>query len=181
MLGNIGRVHLEEQPDGLKVVSPIKRYWFLFALYTGNIIVWVAGVIGMLFFLVYKVIMAGERYSFSFSIILVVWMIIWLGGGRHLWRNWQRFAATREILFINHERLIIHRPVSIWGLTEAFDMKYVRPFSVSEYHQCILFDYGSDGNYRIYFGLGLTEDEASGLVSILNSRYFRDYDPDDDE
>ncbi len=177
MLENIGRVSLEDQPEWLKVVLPIKRNWFLFVVFTFALIVWAVFVIGMLIFLVRDVIMAGERFAFVFSVILLIWLAIWLWVGKIVWERWQYYAAAREIVFINKERLIIRRPVSIWGITEAFDMDHVRPFYVSKRHQCPTFEYGSQ---KVYFGIGLEDGEASGLIKTLNTLYFRGYDPDDE-
>lgn len=178
MLEDIGRITLEDQPEWLKVILPIKRNWLLFGLFTVALLVWLVFVIGMLMFLVRDVILVGERFAFSFAVILLIWLAIWLWVGKIVWRRWQYYAAGREIMFINKERLIIRRPVSIWGLTEAFDMEHLRPFYVSKRHHCPAFDYGSQ---KVYFGISLSDDEAAQLIKTLNSLYFRSYDLDDDE
>ncbi|MBE2223841.1 MAG: hypothetical protein IAF02_20040, partial [Anaerolineae bacterium] len=141
------------------------------------LVVWVVFVIGMLIFLVRDVVLAGERFAFAFTVILLIWLAIWWWVGRIVWRRWQYYAANREILFINKERLMIRRPVSIWGLTEAFGMEYVRPFYVSKRHHCPTFEYGSQ---KVYFGINLTDVESIQLVNTLNALYFREYDADDD-
>jgi len=178
MLEDIGRITLEDQPEWLKIILPIKRNLLLFVLFTVALVVWVVFVIGMLIFLVRDVILVGERFAFAFTIILLIWLAIWLWVGKKVWERWQYYAASREILFINKERLIIRRPVSIWGLTEAFDMEHIRPFYVSKRHGYPTFEYGSQ---KVYFGIGLLDDETSELVQTLNSLYFRRYDLDDDE
>ncbi|MCZ7671129.1 MAG: hypothetical protein M5U34_30285 [Chloroflexi bacterium] len=83
----------------------------------------------MVLFLIRDVMMAGERFTFAFSIILLIWVAIWLWLGKLVWQRWQYYAAGREIMFINKDRLILRRPVTIWGLTDAFDMAYVQPFT----------------------------------------------------
>ena len=178
MLEDIGRITLADQPEWLKIVMPIKRNWLLFAVFSVAIVVWLAFVIGMVVFLIRDVIMAGERFAFSFAVILLIWLLIWWWVGKIVWRRWQYYAASREIMFINKDRLIIRRPVSIWGLTEAFDMEHIRPFYVSKRHQCPTFDYGSQ---KVYFGINLTDSEAAQLAKTLNTLYFQGYDPDDDE
>ena len=177
MLENIGRISLEDQPEWLKVVMPIKRNWLLFLLFTVALVVWVVFIIGMVIFLVRDVIMAGERFAFSFAVILLIWLAIWWWLGKIVWRRWQYYAASREILFINKDRLMIRRPVSIWGLTEAFDMAYTRPFYISKRHHCPTFEYGSQ---KVYFGVDLLEDEAAQLVQTLNALYFPQSDLDDE-
>lgn len=178
MLEDIGRITLEDQPEWLKIVMPIKRNWLLFALFSVALVVWLVFVIGMVVFLIRDVIMAGERFAFSFAVILLIWLAIWWWVGKIVWRRWQYYAASREIMFINKDRVMIRRPVSIWGLTEAFDMEYIRPFYVSKRHQCPTFDYGKQ---KVYFGINLTNSEAAQLIKTLNGRYFAGYDPDDEE
>lgn len=177
MIEDIGRISLKDQPDWLKVVMPIKRNWLLFAVFSVAMVVWLVFIIGMLVFLVRDVIMARERFVFAFSMILLIWLALWWWLGKIVWRRWQYYAASREILFINKERVLIRRPVSIWGLTDAYDMAYIRPFYVSKRHHCPTFEYGSQ---KVYFGLSLTGEEATSLVETLNTLYFPGYDPDDD-
>jgi hypothetical protein len=176
MLADIGRITLEDQPDWLKVVLPVKRNWLLFVVFTAALVVWLFFILGMLIFLIRDVILQGERFAFVFAVILLIWLAIWLWVGKIVWGRWQYYAAGREILFINKERLIIRRPVSIWGLTEAFDMDYVRPFYVSKRHHCPTFEYGSQ---KVYFGTALTDFESAQLLKTLNTLYFRGYDTDD--
>jgi hypothetical protein len=95
-----------------------------------------------------------------------------------LWRQWQYFAADREILFVNQSRLIMRRPVSLLGLTDAFDMAHVSPFYVSEKHHCPAFDYGYQ---NIYFGRDLPPKAAEQLVLFLNGRFFPHLDDDDED
>lgn len=177
MIQDIGQITLEDQPDWLKIVMPIRRNWLLLLMFSAALLVWLLFLAGMALFLIRDVMRAGERFTFAFSIILLIWMAIWLWLGKLVWRRWQYYAAGREIMFINKERLILRRPVTIWGLTDAFDMAYVRPFYVSEKHHCPTFDYGSQ---KVYFGVDLTAQESTQLIKTLNTLYFRGYDPADD-
>ncbi|MBE2221575.1 MAG: hypothetical protein IAF02_08555, partial [Anaerolineae bacterium] len=59
MLEDIGRITLEDQPEWLKVVMPVKRNWLLFIVFSVALVVWVVFVIGMLIFLVRDVVLAG--------------------------------------------------------------------------------------------------------------------------
>lgn len=177
MIEEIGRINLKDQPDWLKVMMPVKRNWVLFAVFSAALLVWLVFIIGMVIFLIRDVIMARERFVFAFSMILLIWLALWWWLGKIVWRRWQYYAAGREILFINKERLLIRRPVSIWGLTDAYDMAYIRPFYISKRHHCPTFEYGSQ---KVYFGLSLRDGEATSLVKTLNSLYFPGYDPDDD-
>ncbi|MCB8985486.1 MAG: hypothetical protein H6659_16780 [Ardenticatenaceae bacterium] len=175
MIQDIGRITLQDKPEWLKIVLPVKRNWLLLAIFSLALLVWVGMTVWMLIFLVRDVIMPGPRFAFLLSIVVLLWLVLWYFVGRSVARRWQYFAADREILFINKERLIIRRPVSIWGQTEAFDMNHVRPFYFSDKHQCPAFDYGSQ---KVYLGLSLTQDEAKRLIKTLNTLYFRAYDGD---
>lgn len=177
MIHDIGRITFEDRPEWLKVVMPVQRNWLMLIIFALSLLVWVGMSIWMLLFLIQDVIIARPRAAFVLGTIIVVWLIIWYYVGRSVSRRFQYYAAGRELMFINKERLIIRRPFSIWGLTDAFDMSHVRPFYLSDRHDCPAFDYG---NQKVYFGAALTGEEAAGLLKMLNTLYFRGYDPDYD-
>lgn len=165
----IRNVHFEQTPERLKVVLPVKRNWVWFLLFTVLVIIWLVGLVWGLVFTIRDVAFSGERFAIVFTIMLLIWLYIWYRLGRMLWRQWQYYAASREILFINKERLIVRRPVSVLGLTDAYDMQHVSPFFYSDEHHCPAFGYG---NQRIYFGYGLEENEARQLAKAINKLYF---------
>jgi hypothetical protein len=167
MLPKVGRVRFEQNPERLKVVLPVQRNWLLFALFTVCLLVWAVMLVGVL------VMMIRERYELVLTIMLLVWLVIWLRLGQVLWGRWQYYTADREILFVNKEDLIVRRPVSILGATDTYDMKYVSPLYYNEKHRCPAFDYA---HQHVYFGHGLTPDEANKLIETLNARYFPDGD-----
>ncbi|RMG96624.1 MAG: hypothetical protein D6706_10010 [Chloroflexi bacterium] len=164
MLPNLENITFEEFTGRLKVVIPTRRNWFLIVLFTVALIVWVAMLLGVV------VAMFRERYGFLLSLILLVWLFIWYRYvGRILWNRWQYYMADREVLLIEKDVLTVFRPVALWGLADAYDMKYVSPFYYNEKHHCAAFDYGSR---RVYFGFHLPELEVRQLVRALNGRYF---------
>jgi len=164
----------EENDERLKVTIPLKRNWLLFGLFTLCMIVWVAMVVIIVTFIFRDVLPNRERYTFSLTAMMVVWLIIWYYLGRVLWGRWQYYTATREILFINAETLVVRRPVSILGITNAYDMQYVNSFYYNDEHHCPTFDYGSQ---RVYFGQELSEVDARAMMRYLNGRFF----PNDDD
>ena len=91
------------------------------------------------------------------------------------WDLFDDWCLRFEILFIDKERLIIRRPVSILGITDAYDWSYLSPFFHSPEHECPGFDYG---NQRVYFGQGLGKQSSQQLVQSLNERYFDFADED---
>jgi hypothetical protein len=168
-------IQLEETPQRLKISWPLQRPYLLFALFSVAMIVWLVMLVGMLIYLVRDVMGAGERFTFVFSVMLIIWLLVWLWFGRILNKRWQYVAANREILFINETELIIRRPVSIFGITDAYDMQHVSPFYLSEKHNCPVFDYGFQ---NIYFGRDLPQIEARLLIDLLNGRFFPNWDDD---
>lgn len=177
MLPEIYQVEFEENDEQLKAVLPIRRNWAWMILFTVLLILWIAGLIWGITFTVRDVAFSGERYAFVFTIMLLVWLYLWYRLGKTIWQQWQYYVASREILFIKQKMLIIRRPVSLLGITDAYDFDYVSPFFYSVEHQCPGFDYG---NQRIYFGQGLTEQGSQQLVGFLNDRYFNTVDDEED-
>jgi hypothetical protein len=175
MKSNFHTIQLEETPKRLKITWPVKRPWLLLALFSIALIVWLVMLIGMSIYLVRDVMGAGERFTFVFSIMLILWLLVWFWLGRILSRRWQYAVANREIMFINKQELIIRRPVSIFGLTDAYDMSHVSPFYFSEKLNCPVFDYGFQ---HIYFGQSLPQNEAMTLIEMLNGRFFPHMDDD---
>lgn len=175
-LPQIDNITFEKSPERLKVVLPVQRHWFLFVLFTLCMVVWLVMLVGIAVALLRDVIPARERFTLVLTIILLVWLVLWYLLGKVLWKRWQYYAANREILFLNQERLIVRRPVSILGITDAYDMNFVTPFYYSQKHRCPAFDYGY---HHVYFGRSLAEDESKQLIRTLNEHYFPDADIDD--
>lgn len=176
MLPRLGRIEFEETRDWLKIVLPVRRNWILFTLFTILLIVWVAMLVVGIVFTVRDVAMSGEPFAFAFTVMLLALLFILFRFGRVLWGQWQYYTADREILFVNEDQLIVRRPVSILGTTDAYDMNHVSPFYYSEKHQCPAFDYAYQ---HVYFGRDLDRDEGLRLIAHLNERYFPDFDDED--
>lgn len=170
-----GRITLEEQENWQKVVMPAEKKPPLFILYTILMLIWLI----MFGFMVVGLFspFGGEAapiFQFVWRALLVLWLGIWIWFARKwLWRYWQYYAANRELLFINPETFIIRRPVSILGVTDAYDMKHITPLAYDGQEKAVGFDYGS---HPIRFGRGLTAREAGDLIAILNHRYFPQHD-----
>lgn len=176
MLPSIENIQFEENKERLKVVLPVKRHWFYLILYSIMLLTWA----GMLVFgLVYtwQIAFSGEWFAFLFTVMLLVLLYLLYRLGRIVWQQWQYYAASREILFVHQEMLIVRRPVSIFGITDAFDRAHVTPFYFSEKHNCPAFDYG---HQHVYFGQDLPSDSAGRLIGYLNARYYPHHDEDDE-
>jgi hypothetical protein len=161
-------VHFEQTPERLKIVLPVKRNVPLLILYSVLSLIWLAVmVVGIVY--TFQILFSEASYRFVFVIMLLVFLFVWYRFGRYLLRQWAHFAANREIIFINKETLILRRPISIFGNTDAYDMAHVTPFYMGEAPAGATFDYG----YRHYVvGEGLTPAAAAELVRYLNRRFF---------
>lgn len=164
-------ITFEEGEDRLKVVLPSGVNWPALILHSLALIVWLGMLVAVLVYL-----LDGRSSSFVLTAILLLWLLVWLWFGRFLWTRWQYHAANREVLFIEPEQLVIRRPVSILGLTWAYDMAHISRLYYSESHGCPAFDYAYS---HVYFGRSLGEDQAYQLIETLNDRYFPEHSDDE--
>lgn len=166
-------LQIEENDERLKIVLPLKRQWPGLIAYSFLLLIWLGL---LLLFVVYLFRpplgdAVSTAYRIGWRLLILIWLVVW---GRYLGyyvlRGWQFYAASREILFINRQLLIIRRPVSIFGLTDAYDMQYVSPFYQHERSRNLAFQYGKTNH--ILLGLGLSTSEQGVLLSYLNQRFF---------
>ncbi|MFN2117880.1 MAG: hypothetical protein ACK2U0_07125 [Candidatus Promineifilaceae bacterium] len=176
MIPELQNVQFEQTEERLKIILPTQNKLLWLIVYSVLMLIWAAGLIWGIVFIFRDVAFSGERYAIVFTIMLLIWLYIWYRLGKILWKQWQYYAARREILFIEPERFIIRRPVSLLGITDAYDMEHVSPFYFSEEESCPGFNYGSR---RIYFGQELDAPSGEQLVKYLNGVVFADLDEDE--
>jgi hypothetical protein len=162
------QIEYDEALERSKVTISLRRRWGALILYTMVMVVWIAMIFVYLGYLI-----GGYSTSIVLTILVLFWLIIWLVFGRLLWKRWQYHVAGREILFIDREQVIIRRPVSILGITTAYDMDHVSPMYYSDKHGCPAFDYAY---LHVFFGQDLPSQEADELIEVINSRWFPDSD-----
>lgn len=162
---------VEETTDRLKITIPDRIRWPLFTIYTLAMVAWV----GMIF-IVISYLIRGQSSSLVLSAILVLWLFVWLLLGKYVWRRWQYQAAKREVIFVDAEQIVVRRPVSILGITTAYDIKHVSPFYISKKHSCPTFDYAY---MHVYFGRSLSEVQGLLLIEQLNNRLFPELEEED--
>lgn len=166
-------LQIEEDDQRLKIVLPLKRQWPGFVAYSLLLAIWI-GFLGLFVTYLFRPPLGdavSTAYRIGWRLLILVWLIIWGRYlGRYILRGWQFYAANREILFINQQLLIIRRPVSIFGLTDAYDMQYVSPFYRHERSLSLAFQYGKTNH--ILFSLGLSASDQAVLLSYLNQRFF---------
>lgn len=177
MFPNIENVDFSENKDRLKIVIPVKRNWWLFGLFSLILLICLVMVIGGVVY-TWQIATSGERFAFAFTVMLLLLLSMLFWFLRFVWRMWQFYATNREILFVTKETLIIRRPVSILGLTDAYDMQYVKPLFYDDQYRGAAFYYGSK---PIMFGLGMGDGMLNGIITYFNGRFFPAYDDDEDE
>ncbi|MCA9916992.1 MAG: hypothetical protein KC445_03525 [Anaerolineales bacterium] len=176
MIPSIENIQFEENNERLKVVMPAQKRWIYFGLYSIMLLAWVGmAVFGVIYTV--RIAISGERFAFVFTVMLLGLLYLLYRLGKMVWEQWQYYAANREILFIHKEMMILRRPVSIFGITTAYDRTHVTPFYMSDKHHCPAFDYG---HQHVYFGHDLPADPAARLIGYLNARYHPHFDEDDD-
>jgi hypothetical protein len=171
----IAGVTFEETPERLKIVLPVRRNLFLFLLFSLCLIAWLVTLFIVARFLIRDVWDMGGRFAFLMTVMLLIWGVVYYYLGRMLWQRWQYVAANREIVFIyKGEQVVVRRPLSIFGITTAYDFEHVSPFRYHDERHSLAFTYGQR---LAHFGYGLARAEAQQVVDYVNYRFF----PEDDE
>lgn len=179
------RITLEQSDERLKITLPVERNRLAIAIYTVLALVWFVGLVLFIYLLFNPPIprdinQLPRTLGITWVIGVLLWLYVWTRYiGRMILRWWQYYLADREILFITDERLTVRRPVSIFGLTDAYDRHYVSPFMLDEKHQSVTFRYGNV--QHILLGGTLSAEEQAILTTYINDRYFPHYDEDDED
>lgn len=173
---NIPRISTEESSERLKIVLPIKRQWGYLCIYSLLLLSWFAMfVYGFIY--TWQTAVSGTRFATVFTFLLLGLLFILYRLGHIIWRQWQYYAANREILFLFEDHMVLRRPLSLWGITTAYDRAHIRPFYYHPERQTATFDYGS---LYVPFAAALSRAEAESLIQFLNGRYFPNLDDDED-
>ncbi len=167
-------IAFEETPERTKIIVPLKRQWGYWLVYSLLLLSWLAGT-----FLAFRqfIGLVGGGLGFTgllllaYIVILLILLAGWVWLGRQIWRRWQYHMATREILFFYEDKLVVRRPLSLLGITEAYDRRHVSAFRFDSKINSPVFDYGS---YRIPVGTTLAQEEAEAFVGQVNERFFAD-------
>lgn len=177
------RIVFEENEERLKVVLPLQKEWGFWLIYTILLLVWLgltAAALRQFLAIVWSGYYGFQGwYLFAYFVILLIIFAIWVwGGNRFIWRPWQYYTANREILFFYPDKLIVRRPLSLLGITEGYDWRYVSPFRFDPQENSLVFDYGT---HRIPIGRTLPAGEAQALLHQLNQRFFPHHQEEADD
>ncbi len=163
----MNEVQIEEIDGETKITLPVRRKWWLVGLFSLALVIWLIGLV------VIVLSMFNEGRTAVLNCMVLIWIALWGFMGRALWKQWQQYISPREILFLTDDNLILRRPVSIFGSTDAYDRKQMTPFIYDDDRRAITFSYGS---HLIPFGHTLPITDAQQLVPQLNALYFPDWD-----
>jgi len=176
-----GRIAIEEKPEWQKIVYPAERNWLALVVYSILLLIWLgmAGFMLVSLFGPFGVEGIGTTFIVAWRLLLIFWLGVWIWfAHRWLWRYWQYYAASREILFLNNEELILRRPVSLLGITDVYDRQHISHIAIEPRQKGLTFAYGTR---TILFGLGLTPAERGELAAMINLRYFPHYEAEDED
>jgi len=168
----MSEIQIDENEDKTKIILPVRRNWLLVGLFSIALVIWVVGLV------VIVISMFDEGRTAVLNCMVLVWLVLWGFMGKSLWKQWQQYISSREVLFLTADRLILRRPVSMFGSTDAYDRAHLTPFTYDDDRHAISFDYA---NHRITFGHTLPIADAQQTVQQLNTLYFPDWDEEDNE
>ncbi len=183
-IGN-SAIEFEETEERMKVEIPLTRSTPAMLIYALLALVWVGGLILFVSFLFRPSgsgLVAGLPRSIQIVWFMgvILWIYVWIRYiGRNVLRWLQFYLAKRELLFISEHTLIVRRPVSLLGLTDAYDRRYISPFYFSDQHNALAFPYGNV--QHILVAMSVARSEQLELMQFLNNRFFPQIDDDDDD
>ncbi len=183
-IGNSG-IEFEETEERMKVEIPLQRSKLAMFTYSLLALIWLGGLI-LFIVILFRPSSSGlisglpRSIQITWFIGVLLWIYVWIRYvGRSVLRWWQFYLAKRELLFISEHTVIVRRPVSLLGLTDAYDRRYMSPFYFSDQHQALAFPYG---NVRhILVAMSVAKAEQMELMKFLNGRFFPQVDDDDDD
>lgn len=179
MQPSASRVLITDTPEGLRMVIPYSRSWFVIGFLGFWICGWaVAEVMVPAQFLQGNALPEGESLMYA-------WLGVWTAGGLLAIYAWLWQVMGKEIVTVQGQTFTTRRDIGGFGCDKVYDLVQMRdlrvgpvefnPLDVSAVLQLwgigggvIAFDYGAR-TYR--FGAGLDEAEAKQAVAAIKKRY----------
>jgi hypothetical protein len=177
------RATITETPEGLRVVIPTQRNWFLLVFLTLWLAIWLGA--GPLVFA--SLLASLGRQPPGEMLFRAVWLCGWAAGALWAGYTWLRTVVGREVIEVSGAALVVRQEVWRIRLARAFDMHLLRNLRVApvpdspwgggawqwqmQFGQVggtVAFDYGAR-TYR--FGRGIDEAEAKHVVAAILQRF----------
>lgn len=163
------------EPNGIKVVIPAKRNWFILLFLTFWLCGWVVGEFSVPLVLFKQNTPAGAK------LFSLAWLGGWTVGGGFAIYTWLWQLKGAEIITFTPSGLLKKRSIFGYGRQQEYSIQHINnlrvatqgynPFDFSSGGQfwgisggTIAFDYGAK-TYR--FGAGLDESEANQIVKQM--------------
>lgn len=170
---------ISDSPDGLRIIIPTHRNWFLLLFLSFWLCGWAFGEVTALNTLF------RSNTPTNGALFLTVWLTFWTLGGGFAIYAWLWNVAGREVLLINEQTLTTRREVFGRGRPNVFDRTHLNNLRISPiaYNPwdwktslyfwgigggTIAFDYGAK-TYR--FGTRIEEAEAKQIIQAIKHRF----------
>lgn len=172
------RIIITDTPEGLRVVIPYRRSWFV----SGFLGFWISGW-AVAEVMVPVQFLKGNAPAEGAS-LMYAWLAVWTVGGLLAIYAWLWQVIGKEIVTVHGQTLTTRRDVGGFGFDKVYDLVQMRnlhvepagfhPLDVSAALQLwgigggvIAFDHGAR-TYR--FGAGLDEAEADQAMTAIQKR-----------
>ena len=172
------RAKVADTPQGLEIVVPAQRNWFVTFFLGFWLCGWAIGEISVPLLFLSKHLNPGELAFMS------VWLVLWTLGGGFALCGFLWMLAGRERVFLSPAHLSIKREIFRFGRLREYELSNVSDLRVAPNTYSpfdfrsgfafwgntggvIAFDHGAA---TVRFGAGLEEGEAKSLVRAIRSR-----------
>ncbi len=184
----VARSTASESPDGLLIIIPAKKNWFLMLFLGFWLMGWLFGEVAVL----HQVIRgqsshwatANQNGPIGLNVFLFGWLGLWTVGGGLAIITWLWNLVGVEKILIGPLTLMMKREVLGIGPTREYELASVNNLRInmglsnSRFQMSplqllnggtIAFDYGAK---TFHFGVGLDEAEAGQILARIRSRYW---------
>jgi len=170
-----------DEPAGLRVTIPARRYWYGIVFLAFWSVGWFAAELAVPFQIL------DPETTPSAKAFLTMWLLLWTAAGAFVIYTWLWLVSGREVLLFDATSLTVSRETALFARARNFDAHNVRdlraspttaPWSLMDARSSfviwgltgghIAFDYGAK-TYR--FGAGIDEAEAKQIVKQILERY----------
>jgi hypothetical protein len=173
------RITIVDTSQGLRIVMPCRRSWFVILFLGFWICGWAVGEVT-----VSRQFLQGDAPPDG-EVFMLTWLGVWTIGGLFAIYAWLWQMVGKEILTVHGQKFRTRRDIAGVGFDKDYDLVQMRdlrmqlsgfsPIDLSSSLQLwgvgggvIAFDYGAR-TYR--FGAGLDEAEAKQVVTAIKQRY----------
>jgi len=173
------RITISDTVEGLRIVMPCRRSWFVIWFLGFWICGWAVGEV-----VVTRQYLQGDAPPDG-ELFILTWLGVWTVGGLVAMYAWSWQVIGKEILTVHGQQFTIRRDIAGVGFDKEYNLVEMRdlrvqlpgfnPIDVSSSLQLwgvgggvMVFDYGAR-TYR--FGAGLDEAEAKQVMMAIKQRY----------